>query len=159
MSAGRAANRIRAARIIRAGDERVVGTLAIGAADRVNGCHVQGVEAHRRDRRQARLGLAEGRATRGIGALRAGEDFVPGRKATLQPIHDHQQLVPVTRGVAAVRPAVHCFAQLGGYGQLGSFAPVDRAPALRIRLQATALRVIRRPLGRLVDQSHALEQL
>ena len=52
--------------------QRVVGSLAVRAADRVNRRQVEHVEAHRRDVGQPRLGLAEGAAARGSGVHERG---------------------------------------------------------------------------------------
>ena len=55
-------DRVGRARVVRAGLERVVRTLAEGAADRVHRRDVDDVEAHARDRGQASGGGAEGAA-------------------------------------------------------------------------------------------------
>ena len=95
VSAGLIADRIRTAGIVRTSHERVVWALALGVADGMNGRHVQHVEAHAGDVRDARLGLAERGAARWVGALRAREDLVPGREAGFEAIDDELQLTPV----------------------------------------------------------------
>ena len=52
----------------------------MAVANGMDGRKVEHVEPHGSDLRQARLGLAQGRAARGVHALRAREDLVPGAK-------------------------------------------------------------------------------
>ena len=68
------------------GVQRVVGSLAVLAADRVDGRQVEHVEAHGGDIRQSLGGRAERAALdravlQALGALRAGEELVPGADA------------------------------------------------------------------------------
>ncbi len=77
------ADRPGGAGVLGAGGQGVVGALAVDLADRVDGRQVDHVEAHRRDRRQALGGGAEGPGgdPPGLGvegrALGAGEELVP----------------------------------------------------------------------------------
>ena len=88
VAAAHAADGVRAAGVVRAGDEAVVRPLALGRPDRVDGRHVQRVEAHRGNRRQARFRFAERRAAGRVGPLRTREDLVPGREARGRSIDD-----------------------------------------------------------------------
>ncbi len=92
----RAADRPRAARIVRPGLGRVVRPLAEARADRVDRRQVDDVETHLGDRRQAFRGGAEG--ARGPGAvlrllrpLGAREELVPGADRGPRPL-DAQHL-------------------------------------------------------------------
>src|ERR1700752_4616417 len=71
------ADGVGAARIVRAGPERVVAPLSIRLADRVNGRKVDDVEAHVADGRQTADDVVERPVTVWIAALGAGEEVVP----------------------------------------------------------------------------------
>ena len=75
-----------AAGIVRLGDERVVGTLAVGAADRVDRGEVDHVEAEPRDAGQRALGVTEGAVPCGIAGGGPGEELVPGGEPGLAPV-------------------------------------------------------------------------
>ena len=87
----------RAAGVVGAGAERVVGALAVGDADRVDRRQVDDVEAHLGDRRQA-LGRA------GETALAAGEQLVPGAVAGPRAV-DPQRAWPTVVTSASGTPA------------------------------------------------------
>ena len=66
--------------------ERVVGTLAVGVADRMDRREVDDIEAERRDTGQGPLGVAEGAVPPGIGGGGPGEELVPRRESRLAAI-------------------------------------------------------------------------
>ena len=72
-----AADRVRAAGIVRAGSQGIVAALAVGAADRVNRREVQHVEAHVLNHRQTRVHVVESAVTLGIVGDRARKQLVP----------------------------------------------------------------------------------
>ena len=76
-----AADRVGASGIARLGAWRVVATLAVGPADRVDRREIEHVEAHRADRRQPRDDVVECPVTAGISRLRPREQLVPAGKS------------------------------------------------------------------------------
>src|SRR5215207_5952061 len=111
VAAGLVADGVWTARVVRTSHQAVVGPLALGASDGVDGRHVQRVEPHTGDGGYARLSLAEGCAACGVGALRARKDLVPGREPGCLAIDDQLELASIARGVRAIRPAVHDVAE------------------------------------------------
>src|SRR3977135_1129883 len=86
---------VRTAGVAWPGYQAIVGTFALGDPDRVNRGHVQRVETHRCDCRQARLSFAEGRAAGWVGALRTRKHLVPRRETRGGPVDDELQLAPI----------------------------------------------------------------
>ena len=95
VAAGSRADRVRAARIVRAGHQAVVRALAVGRADRVDRRHVE------RRRSPSRRSPGAGPRPRGtsrcgrVGPLRAREDLVPGGEARPLAIDLHLELAVV----------------------------------------------------------------
>ena len=87
------ADGVGAARIVRAGLERVVAPLSIGLADRVNGRKVDDVEAHVADGRQPADDVVERAVTVRIAALGAGKELVPAREFRRSVVPSRSQSV------------------------------------------------------------------
>src|SRR6266851_9939308 len=94
-------DRPRAARLVRLGTLAVVGALAVGAADGVDGGEVEDVEAHLGDVRQPFLDVAK-RSVLAAFAGRPGEHLVPGAVASPLRLYQDFDLAPVSRRKAAV---------------------------------------------------------
>ena len=86
VAAVRVADGVRAAGLAGLGHERIVGPLALGHADGVDGRQVDHVEAHGLDVLEAIGHVREGGAAEGILALRAGPHLVPGAVLRLRRI-------------------------------------------------------------------------
>ena len=84
----------------------VVASLAVRAADRVDGRQVQDVEAHPGDVGEPLLDIAEG-AVRARLAGRAREQLVPGAEARPLEIDQHLELARVAARQAAIGVALH----------------------------------------------------
>src|SRR5690606_18292776 len=85
---------------------RVVASLAVRKADRMDRRQVDDVEAERGDLGDPALRVAEGAVTTRLRALRAGEELVPGRETRLRAVHDDGK-EDRARGVPRVDGAVH----------------------------------------------------
>ena len=89
----------------------VVGALAMGVADGMDGRQVQDVEAHAGDLRQQTLDVLE-RAMFAGGAGRTREQLVPRAEPRLFGFHDHLELTRVGRRAAPIDVPAHEAAQL-----------------------------------------------
>ncbi len=135
VAALRRADRPRAARVAGSGRERVVGALAGGAADRMDGRQVDDVESHAADVGEPLDAVVEGAVAPGHPALRAREHLVPRREGGLRAVHHHLQLAVVTGEVGPRRHAGHELAEIAVEQDvearvLGGRArdPLERAP-------------------------------
>ena len=149
-----------AADILGAGGERVVGSLAIDAADGMNRGQVEDIESHVCDIRQAGLDVAERAVASGVGRGRPREQLVPG--AELGPLAIGDQFARLADAKAAV--GIAC--GNGGPGRVqgerlhrghvGKPGAIDgRAAHLRRPSRQRARVLGQRPLGRRVDDGGA----
>ena len=113
-----ASYRPRRARITRPALLRVVGALAVAAADGMDGRKVEHVETHGRDLGQARLGLGEGRPARGISALRPRKQLVPSAHPAPFAIDPEREFHRANLQVVARIAAGHQLGQLRIQDQL-----------------------------------------
>ena len=165
-------DRPRAARIVRAGRQRVVRSLAEAAADRVDRRQVQDVEPHRRDIGETRGRLVEGGAPRGVGAGRPRKHLVPRAEPRPLPLDGDPEHAVEAGRPAAIRIRDHQPLQLlrqrqshalpgGGAGILERRGPLRQGagdllsgrtgrPPARRRLHA---------LERFANQGRPFEQL
>ena len=152
-----AADRPGASRLAGPGHQRVVASLAVSAADRMDRRQIDDVEPHRRGALELGRGFREGGAPVD-GRLGAREELVPRGEARPLAVDDDLELA---RGPGRLRPvemATHQFAELGfdgarrglrlGRGALDPIGAGDERRAVR------ALRALRR--GQ--DQLRALPQ-
>src|SRR6202030_204844 len=79
-----AADRVRAAEIVRRGAQAVVAALAVGRADRMNRREIDDVEAHVADRRQQADHVVEPAMALGIVRRRAWKQLVPAGETRLR---------------------------------------------------------------------------
>ena len=75
-----------APRVVGPGDQRVVGTLAVGPADRMNRGQIDDVETQRRDAVEGAFGVTEGAVALGIAGGGSREELVPGGESGLAAI-------------------------------------------------------------------------
>ncbi len=101
-----AADRPRASGIAGRGRERVVASLAKGAADGMDGRQVHDIEAHGRDALQLTLGVLEG-GVQPVAARRAREHLVPGGEARPLAIGHHRVLARAPGRALPVEVAGH----------------------------------------------------
>ena len=103
VASGLIADRPWAARVSGAGHGSVVGALTLCVTDRVDRRQVQHVETHRRDVGQPFFAVSKGPVLPRLGAARAREHLVPGRKARPGRIHHDFKLSRVAALGSAVR--------------------------------------------------------
>src|SRR5689334_23156711 len=97
-----AANGPWAARIIGPRVGRVVGPLAMGDTNRMDGWQIEHVEAHGRHVRQARLAILECAVAAGLASAGARKHLVPRAPSGAFPLDLYTQGVQVGRCMAAI---------------------------------------------------------
>ena len=148
------ADRVRHARVVGAGDERVVAALAVLAPDRVDRREVEDVEAVLGDRRDLLLDRVQA-------APRAREQLVPGAEARPHAVDLDRQRLGERRGVGAPAGALDGGGDLRAerrvvvrrLGQLVVAQGGDRA------LERLAVGLVLGDGGRRLEQHDALGQL
>src|SRR6202162_5938765 len=89
-----------AAWLVRRSLDAVVGPLAVGAPDRVDGRQVKDVETHARDVGQALFDVAERAVATGLPG-RSREQLIPGAEPSALGIHEQRELARVIDGLAS----------------------------------------------------------
>src|SRR6516162_3852617 len=107
MSAGLAADRPRHSWIAWFARDRVIATLAISPADRMNRRKINDVEPHCLCVVHARQAIPESRSAIPMALCRAREKFIPRAKQCRGAIDDDMGNRLVLRGIGAVRVGPH----------------------------------------------------
>ena len=125
------AHRVGAAGAARGADQAVVGALAVGASDGVDGRQVDHCKTHLADLRQAALHVGEGGAAALHRALGSRPHLVPRGVPGLRAIGEHLQRARQPGPVATVGVLAHDQLQLLAQNDLGHRVPGSGQPGAR----------------------------